>query len=1113
MKKSDHRYHMHPGGEREWPEKSLPAIEQLVVRGGEITFTDAIVQVMNARPPERIAQFKADIQEGATPAVLQKYQEEIQAAQKRVGKQPLALSIPPDPWEQFPNLRRLYLWDVQLEGEGLPAFPPALTVLECVGVEGMTTLPALPAGLRSLVVQQTEVSWAQGGGEGLGRLEELVLQDLNTLHNEWVQAALAASAKTLGMLDLSRCARLGRIEVWPTVLEDLRLNGCEGLRALPGSWPASLRRLELRGVRALAGFADFPPEGKLDFLDVGGMRALTQLPAMPTRWPRTLKIYDSGVELPPELHGVGPDSNVAREVRGYLEALKLGEEVQDEVKLILLGNGRCGKSSLARVLTGEGEFDPEESSTHGIHLWEYTESFVPQGETEEVPVRVKVWDFAGQDLYHSTHRLFLQSKAVFLLCETLAGDGADEAGDERAAQQQAQQGFREVRRSMAYWQEQVDSLGRAPGRRTRAERTVVQTKVNRKPRLDAPVAVIGLDHRVSAETGEGIEDLRQDIRSMISHALGRKGERTWPLSAIRVKEALEARKEAGIRIITREEFDEEVRKHAAENGLHAEDPGLVLTLLHRSGALFASEKMPDRVILDQRWAVQGIYTLFDREKECWAQLIGNEGKFRLRDLRAWSWEEAGYEESEQETFLSMMMACDIAFELLPPWLTDHGEAVYVAPAALPEREWWEEVVEGTVSQAARGEEIRLPRVAEESLRSLLVKLGTLWGRTATIWRDGALIKAFYPVGETKPSVPEVGGTWVRIQWNRVEKDAYYGELVLAPYGADSDFVRKVQALCEEYVTPEEEVGAMPAEEASPAQAEEESALAYHPSMTERNRPEIALSFAGCPRATDLEEAIPRRMRMTLEAIGYSVEDYRMEQDRHEGEKHLRPRSYLDYLSSQDFIIVFLTKKYLFSPWCCYEAMRLYQRLVDGAYHHGMMRVFSFPEVAIGKADDEGEVALAKEMEAAWEAQVNQFNAAYADLEFTEAKRRAERSDLGPWYDFAALPGNREALSAALLAEWFPKPLPEGMPTDEDFTEWAESIRVSKEDPRAMYEYAKKAWTDGSDADRVTWAIGAYREGRRREGRDLAEPDPDPVLEAIRRKTVAEGDLFRLRDDD
>lgn len=95
-------------------------------------------------------------------------------------------------------------------------------------------------------------------------------------------------------------------------------------------------------------------------------------------------------------------------VRAHFADLQAGEEHDRELKLIVLGNARVGKSSILKRLI-HNTFDPQEPSTHAIRL----ESWPMKCGDESV--QINVWDFGGQDIYRNTHRLFLRSRALFLV--------------------------------------------------------------------------------------------------------------------------------------------------------------------------------------------------------------------------------------------------------------------------------------------------------------------------------------------------------------------------------------------------------------------------------------------------------------------------------------------------------------------------------------------------------------------------------------------------------------------------------------------------------------------------------------------------------------------------
>lgn len=77
---------------------------------------------------------------------------------------------------------------------------------------------------------------------------------------------------------------------------------------------------------------------------------------------------------------------------------------ETELKLILTGNSRAGKTTLLEFMKDPKVFT-EEESTHGITV-------------ENIKWKnfnLNVWDFGGQDYYHATHRLFLTNNAVYIL--------------------------------------------------------------------------------------------------------------------------------------------------------------------------------------------------------------------------------------------------------------------------------------------------------------------------------------------------------------------------------------------------------------------------------------------------------------------------------------------------------------------------------------------------------------------------------------------------------------------------------------------------------------------------------------------------------------------------
>ena len=81
------------------------------------------------------------------------------------------------------------------------------------------------------------------------------------------------------------------------------------------------------------------------------------------------------------------------------------------LKVLVLGNGRIGKTQICRRLLGR-DFDPSISSTHGIALQELQ---LAPAQGDEPEVRAKLWDFGGQSIYLGTHGLFLDDRAIYVI--------------------------------------------------------------------------------------------------------------------------------------------------------------------------------------------------------------------------------------------------------------------------------------------------------------------------------------------------------------------------------------------------------------------------------------------------------------------------------------------------------------------------------------------------------------------------------------------------------------------------------------------------------------------------------------------------------------------------
>lgn len=121
-----------------------------------------------------------------------------------------------------------------------------------------------------------------------------------------------------------------------------------------------------------------------------------------------------------------PISNVPIEIvsqgfsalRDYFNKLREGGTYFYEAKLLIIGEGGVGKTTLARKLMNSNSPMPkEEDTTKGIEI-NYLDFKSSKGDD----FRIHIWDFGGQEIYHSTHQFFLTKRSLYILVDDTRKD-------------------------------------------------------------------------------------------------------------------------------------------------------------------------------------------------------------------------------------------------------------------------------------------------------------------------------------------------------------------------------------------------------------------------------------------------------------------------------------------------------------------------------------------------------------------------------------------------------------------------------------------------------------------------------------------------------------------
>lgn len=103
-------------------------------------------------------------------------------------------------------------------------------------------------------------------------------------------------------------------------------------------------------------------------------------------------------------------------VKAYLRSLEQNAEPLYEAKLVLVGEGNVGKTTLLKALKGKAGEPPQknEATTHGVEI-DIHGLRLPHPQNDGVEIQLNAWDFGGQDVYRVTHQFFFSRRSLYLL--------------------------------------------------------------------------------------------------------------------------------------------------------------------------------------------------------------------------------------------------------------------------------------------------------------------------------------------------------------------------------------------------------------------------------------------------------------------------------------------------------------------------------------------------------------------------------------------------------------------------------------------------------------------------------------------------------------------------
>jgi Leucine-rich repeat (LRR) protein len=335
----------------------------------------------------------------------------------------------------------------------------------------------------------------------------------------------------------------------------------------------------------------------------------------------------------------------------YLEALAEGADHQHEAKIVLIGEGNVGKTSLVASLLGQ-PFVMDRPTTHGIEVHTLE---LGHPTKKGVTLSLRLWDFGGQEVYRITHQFFFSQRALYVIVWN-AREGQE--------QNEVEGWLRRVRLRV--------------GNGTRA--LIVATHINeRQPELDYPSlnrqypGILFGQHAIDNQNGAGLGHLRKAIAEVAS-ALPQMGtlmSSRWITVRARIRKIATSEPH-----ITLSRFT----SIADAAGVKEGDRATLLELLHDLGQIIYygdDEGLRDIVVLNPEWLTKAIGLVLEdgptRERH------GVLDHSRLTEI--WSdRDEANYDPSYYPYFLRLMEKFDVSYRL-----SDPGNASLVAQLVPHER--------------------------------------------------------------------------------------------------------------------------------------------------------------------------------------------------------------------------------------------------------------------------------------------------------------------------------------------------------------------------------------------------------------------------------------------
>ena len=399
-----------------------------------------------------------------------------------------------------------------------------------------------------------------------------------------------------------------------------------------------------------------------------------------------------------EIAEQGPEA-----VRNYFRELAAqGEDYLYEAKVLILGEGGAGKTSLLRRLyQPDRELPQEDETTRGIDI--HRQDFIGN---HGQPFRLNVWDFGGQQIYHATHQFFLTKNSLYILVD-------DTRKDDKTVHDE---GFK-------FWLEVVETLSERSPLLIFQNEKGDRSKTIDEPGIKGRFTNVKELHRGNLERPGSVRSLQQTIECFVQQLphIGEPVPKKWVVIREKLEELAIARS-----YISQEDYFEVYRQHLPFDRTKAMH---LSRYLHDLGVFLHFQDDPllcKTVILQNQWATEAVFRILDDET-----IKSNRGRFTDADCQR-LWAASAYSDMHFE-LRGLMEKFELCFRLATPragqWLTPQ----LLSPSKPAE-----------LSQWARSDDLvvrfQYPFLPRGLVSRLMVRQHRFAGQLENCWAHGAFFE-------------------------------------------------------------------------------------------------------------------------------------------------------------------------------------------------------------------------------------------------------------------------------------------------------------------------------------------------------------------------------------